>query len=92
MHFSFNPLIRSAYIREWLRRIDANKDGVLTLQELQDALRDLKLSCPDWRAQWAIGIVDANGNGLIDLNDETELKEIMEYANKQWGDLIHISP
>lgn len=92
MLFSPTPETRAAYIREWLFRIDANKDRALSPQELKDALTDLRLASPGWRAQWAVGVADTNHNGLIDLNDEVEMKEIMKHANKEWGELIQKVP
>lgn len=92
MRFSPTPETRATYIREWLLRIDANKDRALSPKELQDALTDLRLSSPGWRAQWAVGVADSNHNGVIDLNEEDENKKITEHANKEWGDLIQKVP
>lgn len=72
-------------VREWLHQIDTDKNGRLTRQELKDALRTFHLRFKGLRARFAVKDADFNSNGVIDLNNEEEMKEMIAYVQKHWG-------
>ncbi|OAY66000.1 hypothetical protein ACMD2_04881 [Ananas comosus] len=69
--------------REWLRHIDQNKDGRISKEELNAALKTLGLRCKRLRAWWVMKKNDTDKSGYIDT--ESEIRALMEHARKHWG-------
>ena len=67
--------------------MDGNGDGVISKKELEKAIRSLGLWFPSWKAKRAFAAVDSNDNGLIDTDEE--LKELIEFAQTNWGLVIY---
>ncbi|MQM16192.1 hypothetical protein Taro_049144 [Colocasia esculenta] len=61
-----------------LRCADINQDGIITQQELHNALRALGLRFAGWKAWRAMAHVDGNRNHSID--NDGEVKGLVEYA------------
>lgn len=72
---------------QWLSSMDGNSDGVISKKELEKAIRSLGLWFPGWKAKQAFAAVDSNDNGLIDTDEE--LNELIEFAQTNWGLVIH---
>ncbi|KAG6672150.1 hypothetical protein I3842_16G044100 [Carya illinoinensis] len=62
-----------------VKKYDANKDGGLNKEELEDGFRALGAYLPGWRARRALNHADANGDGLI---KGEELRTLLQYASK----------
>ncbi|MQL95591.1 hypothetical protein Taro_028258 [Colocasia esculenta] len=77
------PAITMEEFLNCLRYADANRDGLISQRELQHALRALGFGVPRWKAWRAMANSDDNGNGTID--NDAELKQLLEYARKNWG-------
>ncbi|CAM0943950.1 unnamed protein product [Alopecurus aequalis] len=52
--------------RAWLAQFDADGDGRISREELQEALRSLDVWFAWWKAREALREADANRNGLVD--------------------------
>ncbi|KAL5992783.1 hypothetical protein ACLOJK_013702 [Asimina triloba] len=74
-------------VKDWISRIDVNNDGIITQEELEDALRDFRMYLVDWRARRAMKRTDLNRNGIIDT--DAEINELIAYASRHWGAAIH---
>ncbi|KAJ3677000.1 hypothetical protein LUZ60_002724 [Juncus effusus] len=75
----FNKMTKEQFIK-WLDDVDSNKDGVISRQELYDALKVLGFHFKTWRAWRAMKKIDMNHNGVIDPG--LEMKKLIEYAGK----------
>ncbi|KAG7943692.1 hypothetical protein I3843_15G056000 [Carya illinoinensis] len=62
----------------YFRKKDANHDGFLSKEELQEGFKELSSRIPKTRAQHALNHADGNGDGLISLDQE--LCGVIEYA------------
>ncbi|KAL5979253.1 hypothetical protein ACLOJK_019151 [Asimina triloba] len=81
-----SPQASAKEIKDWILSIDANKDGVITQQELEQALRGLNLWYTSWRSRYAVSSVDRNDNGAIDTDEE--INELYKFAQQHWSELI----
>lgn len=72
---------------EWLASMDGNGDGVISKKELEKSIKSLGLWFPGWKAKQAFAAADSNDNGLIDTDEE--LKELIEFAQTNWGLVIY---
>lgn len=50
----------------WLGQFDADRDGRISREELQSALRSLHLWFAGWKARDGVRAADANRNGAVD--------------------------
>ncbi|KAK6938705.1 EF-hand domain [Dillenia turbinata] len=57
-----------------LKKFDANGDGKLSKQELQDAFKSMGLHFCGWRAKKAVRHADKNGDGYV---NEEELNDLV---------------
>ncbi|KAH0451409.1 hypothetical protein IEQ34_018708 [Dendrobium chrysotoxum] len=69
--------------KDWLKSIDRDGDGKISMKELRDALRVLGMNCTRWKAWRALVHADLNRNQHIDSDDEVE--ELIKYARKRWA-------
>ncbi|RWR92551.1 polcalcin Phl p 7-like protein [Cinnamomum micranthum f. kanehirae] len=76
-----------AEFTQWLGSMDSNDDGVISKKELEKAIKGLHLLFPAWKTKQAFAAVDSNDNGLIDTDEE--LKELIEFAQTNWGLVIY---
>ncbi|XVF64041.1 hypothetical protein PTKIN_Ptkin09bG0135400 [Pterospermum kingtungense] len=67
-------------VRGIFHRYDANKDGLLSRQELKDAFAALGSRMPGLRAFLALQHADANGDGYI---SEAEFEKLVKYTLKR---------
>ena len=65
--------------RAWLAQFDADRDGRISREELEEALRSLNLWFAWWKAREAMRAVDANRNGAVDGD---EMGRIYAFAHK----------
>ncbi|KAF8730300.1 hypothetical protein HU200_017284 [Digitaria exilis] len=65
--------------RAWLSQFDADGDGRISREELEEALRSLNLWFAWWKAREAMRAVDANGNGAV---DDDEMGRLYAFAHK----------
>ncbi|KAI3439712.1 uncharacterized protein J3R85_004561 [Psidium guajava] len=68
--------------KRWLKKYDADADGRISKEELQDIIRITGGWFSRWRSRQAVSCVDANGDGFIDDN---EISNLLEFAKKQLG-------
>lgn len=72
--------------KQWIKSIDRDGDGMISRQELRDALRTLGMSCTRWKAWCALVNADLNHNKHID--GDAEVEEFVRYAAKSWGIIV----
>ncbi|KAK4859146.1 hypothetical protein QYF36_000178 [Acer negundo] len=65
--------------KRWLKKLDADKDGRISREELADAVRGTGGWFARFKAKRGVRSVDSNGNGFI---DESEFKNLVEFAEK----------
>ena len=65
--------------RAWLAQFDADRDGRISREELQHALRSLNVWFAWWKAREAMRAVDANRNGSVDGD---EMGRLYAFAHK----------
>lgn len=88
MHFRASQATTIDEVKKWVEQcVDTNKDGYVSDQELEKALQDLRLWFAGWRSGRGMKRADLNHNGKVD-NDQ-EMKELLEHALKHWGKAIH---
>jgi len=56
--------------RAWLAQFDADRDGRISREELQQALRSLNVWFAWWKARGGVRAADANGDGAVAGDDE----------------------
>ncbi|KAG6672149.1 hypothetical protein I3842_16G044000 [Carya illinoinensis] len=66
-------------LRAIVKKYDANNDGGLNKEELKDAFQSLGARLPGWTARRALHHADANGDGVIGVE---ELGALLQYASK----------
>lgn len=74
-------------VKKWMARIDTNRDGVISDQELEKALRELNVWFVSRRTERGMKRADLNCNGKIDTDEE--MQQLLEHAQKHWGRAIH---
>lgn len=72
--------------KAWLKNIDRNGDGCISMDELRAALKGHGMSFPAWKAWWAMVHADRNHDKLIQGDQEVE--ELIKYAEKRWGIVV----
>ena len=68
--------------KSWLKKLDADKDGRISREELADAVRVTGGWFARLKAKHGVRSVDSNGNGYV---DESEFKNLVEFAEKHLG-------
>lgn len=66
--------------KAWLKQFDANRDGRISREELQQALRSLHAWFAWWKACEGVKEADADRNGLV---DKEEIGRLVGYAQKR---------
>ena len=56
--------------RAWLAQFDADRDGRISREELQHALRSLNVWFAWWKARGGVRAADANSDGAVAGDDE----------------------
>ena len=56
--------------RAWLAQFDADRDGRISREELQHALRSLNVWFAWWKARGGVRAADANRDGAVAGDDE----------------------
>lgn len=67
--------------KAWLRRFDADHDGRINYEELNEALRSLRIWFGWWKARQGMKVADSNQNGQID--DAKEIDKLVNYAQQR---------
>ncbi|WVZ73522.1 hypothetical protein U9M48_021819 [Paspalum notatum var. saurae] len=65
--------------KAWLSQFDADGDGRISREELEQALRSLNLWFAWWKARDAVRAADANHNGKVDGD---EVGRLYAFAHK----------
>ncbi|WVZ81994.1 hypothetical protein U9M48_029311 [Paspalum notatum var. saurae] len=66
--------------RAWLAQFDTNRDGRISKEELQNALRSLDVWFAWWKARRGVRAADANRDGRVDGDDE--VGRLFAYAQR----------
>ncbi|KAF5192063.1 hypothetical protein FRX31_018352 [Thalictrum thalictroides] len=74
--------------KKWLKQFDNDGDGLISKEELREALRSVGGWFTTWNSGRAIKSADANSNGYI---DDTEIKHLISFAEKHFGVKIVMS-
>lgn len=72
--------------KAWLKNIDRNGDGGISMDELRAALKGLGMHFAAWKAWRAMVHADRNHDKLIQGDQEVE--ELIKYAEKHWGIVV----
>ncbi|KAL5992785.1 hypothetical protein ACLOJK_013704 [Asimina triloba] len=80
----FRPQASWQEVQNWIKSIDINNDGIISQQELEQALRGFHMCLADWKAWLAVKHADVNRNGQID-DDREEINKLISYARWHWG-------
>ncbi|KAI3416615.1 EF-hand domain-containing protein [Psidium guajava] len=72
--------------KNWIRGFDADHDGTISRQELQEAVRSLRVWLAWWKARRGMEEAGLNRSGRID--DAEEFERLVTYAQQQ-GSMIH---
>ncbi|KAL9665881.1 hypothetical protein QQ045_000202 [Rhodiola kirilowii] len=68
--------------KKWLKHFDADKDGRISREELQEAVHYAGKWFGGWRSRHAMSGADANGSGFI---EDDEVERLVEFARKHLG-------
>lgn len=68
--------------KEWLKRFDVDKDGRISREELQRAIRSVRGRFSGWKCGRGIRRADVDGNGYI---EEDEIDNLVEFVQKRLG-------
>ncbi|KAJ3676997.1 hypothetical protein LUZ60_002721 [Juncus effusus] len=68
--------------KEWLKHFDVDKDGRISRQELQRAIKAVRGRFSGWKSIRGIRHADTDGDGYID-SDETD--NLIDFAQKNLG-------
>ncbi|GLT58947.1 hypothetical protein SLA2020_318000 [Shorea laevis] len=66
-------------IRKYLLKWDKNGDGVLSKQEIKEALHSLGSFFPGYRAQGAMAVADKDRDGCVNMNNH-EFEALIDYV------------
>ncbi|KAK1263584.1 hypothetical protein QJS04_geneDACA021736 [Acorus gramineus] len=65
--------------KAWLKQFDSDRDGRISKEELQQALRSLHAWSTWWKTREGMKVADVNRNGQI---EKEEIEKLVNYANK----------
>ncbi|XP_072952972.1 polcalcin Cyn d 7-like [Typha angustifolia] len=68
--------------KEWLKRFDTDKDGRISREELQRAIRSIRGRFSGWKSRRGIRRADIDGDGFI---DEDEIDNLVDFAQNSLG-------
>ncbi|CAI0558168.1 unnamed protein product [Linum tenue] len=68
--------------KTWVKRLDADKDGKISRQELSDAVRVAGGRFAWLKCRRGVQAADSDGNGFI---DEQEMNNLVDFAQKHLG-------
>lgn len=68
--------------KRWIKRLDTDKDGRISKEELADAIRANGGWFAGWKGKRGLHSADSNGDGFI---DESELSNLVDFAQKHLG-------
>ncbi|KAI4321520.1 hypothetical protein MLD38_034890 [Melastoma candidum] len=68
--------------KRWLKKFDSDRDGKISREELQDAVRFTGGWFSTWKHRRAVNDADADGNGFI---DDVEMNNLLEFAQRTLG-------
>ncbi|KAH7652840.1 EF-hand-containing protein [Dioscorea alata] len=63
--------------KKWLKTFDANNDGRISKEELQKAMRSVRVRFSTMKCGRGIRLADSDGDGYI---DENEMENLVEFA------------
>ncbi|KAM7251550.1 hypothetical protein ACFE04_023433 [Oxalis oulophora] len=69
--------------KAWLRSFDANHDGRINEEELEEALHSLKTWFAWFKARQGIKEADSNRNGLVEYNNSQEIEKLVIFAQQK---------
>ncbi|KAL8044490.1 hypothetical protein ABFX02_08G048300 [Erythranthe guttata] len=67
--------------KAWLSRFDADKDGRISCEELNEAISSLRVWFGWWKARRCMKASDSNRTGHIDST--VEMEKLVQYAQQQ---------
>ncbi|PSS31417.1 Calcium-binding protein [Actinidia chinensis var. chinensis] len=68
--------------KQWLKRFDLNNDGLISKEDLREAVRVNGGWFSGRKSRLGIRSADKNGNGFI---EESEINHLVEFAQKYLG-------
>ncbi|KAJ4745235.1 EF hand calcium-binding protein family [Rhynchospora pubera] len=68
--------------KEWLKRFDMDKDGRISRQELQRAIKAIRGRFSSWKSSRGIRAADIDGDGYV---NEDEIDYLIDFAQKSLG-------
>ncbi|XP_062233280.1 uncharacterized protein LOC133930616 [Phragmites australis] len=68
--------------RAWLSQFDADRDGRISREELQHALRSLNVWFAWWKARGGVRTADANRDGAVAVDGEEEVARLFAFAQR----------
>ncbi|CAL9179066.1 unnamed protein product [Musa hybrid cultivar] len=74
--------------KEWLMKFDTDRDGRISREELQRAIRSIRGRFSGWKSRRGIRYADSDGSGFI---DEGEMDNLVEFAQTSLGLRIVVS-
>ena len=66
--------------KAWLLRFDSDHDGRISREELQDALRSMRVWFGWWKARQGMKEADSDRSGSID--NAKEIEKLVQYAQQ----------
>ncbi|KAL5992782.1 hypothetical protein ACLOJK_013701 [Asimina triloba] len=87
-HLPFAPDhgLAASEVKRWIQSVDKDKDGRISKEELQAALKGLKLWFTRHRSGRAMKKADKDCNGFIDSVEE--FKEFENFVREHWEAII----
>lgn len=68
--------------KEWLKCFDVDKDGRISREELQRAIKAVRGRFSGWKSKRGIRAADADGDGYV---NEDEIDNLIDFAQRSLG-------
>lgn len=68
--------------KEWLKCFDVDKDGRISREELQRAIKAVRGRFSGWKSSRGIRAADADGDGYV---SEDEIDNLIDFAQRSLG-------
>ena len=68
--------------RAWLAQFDADRDGRISREELQQALRSLNVWFAWWKARGGVRAADGDGDGAVAVAGDDEVARLFAFAQR----------